>query len=149
MTRAERAKENFLNGYNCTQAVMLAYADLLDIPEDTLLALALPMGGGMGRLRQTCGAVSGAVLCSGILFKGVSKAESYAIVREITALFAQKNGSFNCGELLTGAGIKADNAPMPEERTKEYYKKRPCPELIYDAAEILERVCLAHGVPVS
>ncbi len=59
MTRAENAKNNFLNGYNCTQAVALAFSDLIDLPKEKILAVCLPMGGGMGRLRQTCGAVSG------------------------------------------------------------------------------------------
>lgn len=145
MTRAEQAKNNFLQGYNCTQAVLLAFSDELGLPAETLKAIGLPLGGGMGRLRQTCGTVSGAALCVGLLFPGRSKAETYSIVQEIALKFQTRNGSINCGELLRGAGVCADTSPAPEARTAQYYKKRPCPDLAYDAAEILEEVCKAHG----
>lgn len=140
MTRAENAKNNFLNGYNCTQAVALAFSDLIDLSKEKILAVCLPMGGGMGRLRQTCGAVSGAALCIGMIFAGISKNECYALVQEFARRFVARNGSINCGELLSGAHLKVDTSPIAEERTPEYYKKRPCPDLIYDAAEILEEM---------
>ncbi len=145
MTRAEQAKEYFRSGYNCSQSVALAFADELGVPEETLKALTLPLGGGMGRLRQTCGGVSGAVVCLGLLFPGLSKSEMYALVQEFAKKFSEKNGSINCGELLSGAGIKVTTTPQAEARTPEYYKKRPCPDLIYDAAQCLEEVCKAHG----
>lgn len=138
MTRGERAKNNFLQGYNCTQAVMLAFSDLLGVDEQIVKSVALPMGGGMGRLRQTCGGVSGAVMCLGLLFPDKSKNEMYALVQEFARRFREKNGSINCGELLSGAGVKADTSPVAEARTPEYYKKRPCPDLIADAADILQ-----------
>ncbi|MDE7295982.1 MAG: C-GCAxxG-C-C family protein [Clostridia bacterium] len=140
MTRGEQAKNNFLQGYNCTQAVMLAFSDLLGIDEQTIKAVALPMGGGMGRLRQTCGGVSGAVMCLGLIFPQKSKNEMYALVQEFAKRFQAKNGSINCGELLSGAGVKADTSPVAEARTPDYYKKRPCPDLIADAADILEKL---------
>ena len=140
MTRGEQAKNNFLQGYNCTQAVMLAFSDLLGIDEQTIKAVALPMGGGMGRLRQTCGGVSGAVMCLGLIFPQKSKNEMYALVQEFAKRFQAKNGSINCGELLSGAGLKADTSPVAEARTPDYYKKRPCPDLIADAADILEKL---------
>lgn len=145
MKRAERAKALFLEGYNCAQAVVLAFAEDAGLDESVAKAFSRPLGGGMGRLRQTCGAVSGAAVASGVLFPELTKPEAYALVQEIARRFAEKNGSFNCGELLRGAGLKTDTAPNPERRTEEYYKKRPCPELIYDAAEILEDICIAHG----
>lgn len=145
MTRGEKAKNNFLSGYNCSQAVAFAFADLLDVPEQTLKAVFLPMGGGMGRLRQTCGGVSGAAMTAGLLFPELSKNETYALVQEIAKRFAEKNGSYNCGELLTGAGVKADTSPNADKRTPEYYKKRPCPELVKDAADILEEICKERG----
>ena len=145
MTRGDKAKNNFLSGYNCSQAVAFAFADLLDVPEETLKAVFLPMGGGMGRLRQTCGGVSGAAMTAGLLFPGLSKKEMYALVQEIAKRFAAKNGSFNCGELLTGAGVKAETSPHAEARTPEYYKKRPCPDLVKDAADILEAICKERG----
>ncbi len=149
MDRKNNAKNNFLNGLNCTQAILLAFSDLLEVPEETLLALGLPMGGGMGRLRQTCGGVTGAVLCLGLLFPEYSKKEMYALVQEFARRFTQKNGSINCGELLTGAHLTADTSPEPEARTEEYYKKRPCPELIADAAEILEQICKERGKSID
>jgi len=145
MSRAETAKNLFYEGYNCAQAVMLAFADALDIPQQTLKAAGLPMGGGMGRLRQTCGGVSGAAITAGLLFPDYSKNEMYALVQELAKRFQAKNGSINCGELLTGAHLTADTSPEPEARTEEYYKKRPCPELIADAAEILEQICKERG----
>lgn len=145
MTRAEQAKQNFLNGYNCSQAIAFAFADELGVPEETLKAVFLPMGGGMARLRQMCGAVSGAAMCAGLLFPSYTKNEMYALVQEIARRFKEKNGSFNCLELLTGAGIKTDCSPVAEERTGEYYKKRPCPDLVADAAGILEQVCIERG----
>ncbi len=140
MTRGEQAKNNFLQGYNCTQAIMLAFSDMLGIDEQTIKAVALPMGGGMGRLRQTCGGVSGAVMCLGLIFPQKSKNEMYALVQEFAKRFREKNGSINCGELLSGAGVKVDTSPVAEARTPEYYKKRPCPDLIADAADILEKL---------
>ena len=145
MKRAERAKALFLEGYNCAQAVVLAFAEDAGLDESVAKAFSRPLGGGMGRLRQTCGAVSGAAVASGVLFPELTKPEAYALVQEIARRFAEKTGSFNCGELLRGAGLKTDTAPNPERRTEEYYKKRPCPELIYDAAEILEDICIARG----
>lgn len=145
MTRAEKAKNNFLNGLNCTQAVTLAFSDVLDMPEQTLKAVSMPFGGGMGRLRQTCGTVSGAAMCLGLLFPEKGKGEIYALMQEIARRFTERNGSINCGELLSGANVKADTSPVPEARTAEYYKKRPCPDLVYDAAEILEQICKEQG----
>lgn len=145
MTRGEKAKNNFLSGYNCSQAIAFAFADLLDVPEATLKAVFLPMGGGMGRLRQTCGGVSGAAMTAGLLFPAYNKSEMYALVQEIARRFKERNGSYNCGELLTGAGVKADTCPTADKRTPEYYKKRPCPELVKDAADILEDICRERG----
>jgi len=145
MTRAQQAKQNFLNGLNCSQAIAFAFADELNVPEETLKAVFLPMGGGMARLRQTCGALTGAAMCAGLLFSEATKNEMYALVQEIAKRFREKNGSINCGELLTGAGVRADTSPVAEARTPEYYRKRPCPDLVQDAAEILEQICIERG----
>lgn len=96
-------------------------------------------------MRQTCGGVSGAAITAGLLFPDYSKNEMYALVQELAKRFQAKNGSINCGELLSGAGVKADTLPQAEARTQQYYKKRPCPDLIYDAAEILEEICKERG----
>ena len=138
MTRGEQAENYFREGYNCTQAVVLAFSDDMKADKETLLAAAHPFGGGMGRLRLTCGAVTGAVMCLGLFFPERKKSELYAIVQEYCRRFKEKNGSVICGELLSGAGIGVDSSPNAEARTAEYYKKRPCPLLIHDAADILE-----------
>lgn len=145
MTRSERAKELFRSGFNCAQAVMLAFADAHGAPQDLLAAVSLPMGGGMGRMRETCGGVTGALMTLGLLFPEMSKGEMYALVQEFARRFRARNGSINCGELLSGAGIAADRSSEPEPRSEAYYKKRPCAELVGDAAEILEEICKERG----
>lgn len=145
MTRAEQARDNFLKGYNCTQAIVLAFSDLTDVPESTLKAVALPFGGGLGRLRLTCGAVSGAAIVLGLVFPEQNKSGMYALVQDFARRYREKNGSVVCGELLSGAGIRTDTDPQAEARTAEYYKKRPCPELIYDAAKMLEDLLKEQG----
>lgn len=142
MTRREMAVANFMKGYNCSQSVVLAFADMLPVKESDLLKMASSFGGGMGRLREVCGSVSGMFIVIGLLYgydgpeTGPVKAEHYKRVQELAHRFEEKHGSIVCRELL-GLNVKRE-APTPEARTKEYYKKRPCPEIIGDAAEILE-----------
>ena len=142
MTRREMAMANFMKGYNCSQSVVLAFADMLPVNESDLLKMASSFGGGMGRLREVCGSVSGMFIVIGLLYgydgpeTGQVKAEHYKRVQELAHRFEEKHGSIVCRELL-GLNVKRE-APTPEARTKEYYKKRPCPEIIGDAAEILE-----------
>ncbi len=146
--RREQAMALFEKGYNCAQAVVLAFADLHGLDQTTAAALSSSFGGGMGRLREVCGAVSGMFLTAGILYgyddPGASeeKAEHYARIQELAAEFEKRNGSIVCRELL-GSGRKRDE-PTPEARTAEYYKKRPCKELVGDAAEILEGYIKEH-----
>lgn len=140
MTRGEHAEQNFKEGYNCAQAIALAFSEDMKADLNTILAAAYPFGGGMGRMRLTCGAVSGAVMCLGLFFSRRKKSELYAIVQEYCRRFEEKNGSIVCERLLFGAGIDADTSPVAEARTQEYYKKRPCPLLIKDAAELLEEL---------
>lgn len=143
MSRADIAKENFLKGYTCAQAVLLAFSDVTGTDEETAMKISLPFGGGMGRMRLTCGAVSGMVMALGLILSRAevdssNKREVYAAVQELAGKFKTENGSVVCGELLSGAHLKASTEAIPEERTAEYYKKRPCPELVYSAAKILE-----------
>lgn len=143
MTRAEQAKEYFYQGYNCSQSVVLAFKDLIDVDESDLMKISCSFGGGIGRLREVCGSVSGMMMVAGLLFgydgpeKGEIKANHYKRIQELAKEFEEKNGSIVCRELL-GLSVKHDE-PNPEERTEEYYKKRPCPELIKMAADILEK----------
>lgn len=142
MTRKERAMKNFTDGYNCAQSVVLAFSDLLELDEETLSRLSCSFGGGMGRLREVCGSVSGMFMVAGLLYgydgpeTGKVKAEHYARIQELAHRFEEKNGSIICRELL-GLNVKHD-ASTPSARTAEYYRKRPCKELIGMAAEILD-----------
>lgn len=143
MSRAERAKEYFLQGYACSQAVALAFADLTGVDEETLSKITLPFGGGMGRLRLTCGAVSGMAAVAGLLFAKSentpeNKKNTYATVQELCAKFKEANGSLICGELLAGMKLPVEVGGVAEPRTAEYYKKRSCAEMVACAAKILD-----------
>lgn len=141
--RGKAAMENFLSGYNCTQAVALAFSDLLDIDKGLLLRMSSSFGGGMGRLREVCGTVSGMFLVAGMLYgyedpkAFEEKAAHYGRIQELAARFREQQGSIVCRELL-GLTVKRDD-PVPEQRTPEYYQKRPCPQLAGLAATILEQ----------
>ncbi|MDD6306238.1 MAG: C-GCAxxG-C-C family protein [Clostridiales bacterium] len=142
MTRREKAMQLFEEGYNCAQSVFLAFEDLHGIDRKTAAKLSSSFGGGMGRLREVCGAVSGMFMTAGVLYgyddpkASTEKSEHYGRIQELAKAFEEKNGSIVCRELL-GLEVKRET-PVPEARTAEYYKKRPCKELVGDAAEILE-----------
>lgn len=145
----ERAEKLFLDGYNCSQAVLLSFSDIIGIDEKTAAMLASGFGGGMGRMREVCGTVSGMFMVAGILLgysepKDIEgKKATYAVIQELAASFKEKNGSIICKELL---GLsKPEGTYIPEERTPEYYTKRPCPKLAGMAADILEEYLIAHG----
>ena len=139
----ELAKAYFLEGYNCSQSVLLAFHEELGLDKETAASLASPFGGGMGRLREVCGTVSGMFLVLGLKrgYKNPKDLEGkkvlYEQVQELADLFRQRNGSILCRELL-GLDHSSD-PPTPSERTPEYYKKRPCKDLAADAADILEQ----------
>jgi len=142
MTHAEKAKAYFEEGYNCAQAVTLAFAEEMGVEKEMAARMASSFGGGLGRLREVCGCVSGMALAAGALY-GYSepkakeeKADHYALIQKLANEFKEKNGSIICRELL--AGINSDTSPVPEARTEAYYKKRPCADLAYIAAKILE-----------
>lgn len=153
MTRGEAAEENFRRGYNCSQAVLLAFADLTGLDEGALLRVSVPFGGGVGRLRNICGTVSGMLMAAGLIFydpahvTNEQKSAMYARVQELIARFRAQNGSYICSELLSGAGLKVSSSPAAEARTADYYKKRPCSKLCRMAAEILEEYLREEGVP--
>lgn len=144
MSYKEKARELFKSGYNCAQAVALAFADVMGIDEVMTTKLSSSFGGGMGRLREVCGAVSGCFMVLGAMLGSTdpndheAKMAHYAIIQEAAAMFKEKNGSYICRELL---GL-ADGAsvPVPEKRTEEYYKRRPCDEYVAIAAEITEKL---------
>ena len=139
--RAMRAKELFLEGYNCAQSVFLAYCDFTPFDEKVAATVAAPFGGGMGRLREVCGAVSGMTMVAGFLYPNFDPADSqnkkdnYAAVQELAEKFRKENGAIVCRELL-GLAQKKDE-PTPSPRTEEYYKRRPCAEYVAIAARIV------------
>lgn len=135
MTRAERAESLFLEGYNCAQAVFCAFAGDYGIDDETARRIACGLGGGVGRLREVCGAVTGAALVLG-LREGPDKAAVYAAVQALAADFKAKMGTYICREHLAGTGATTGGAP--EARTDAYYRVRPCAELVRAAAALLE-----------
>ncbi|SDA77188.1 C_GCAxxG_C_C family probable redox protein [Lachnospiraceae bacterium G11] len=141
--------ENFKKGYNCSQSIVLTFADILPLDRDTLSRMASSFGGGMGRLREVCGAVSGMFMVAGLLYgyegpeTGQVKAEHYARIQDLAHKFEEKHRSIVCREMLE-LSVKHD-APTPEARTEEYYKKRPCVEIIGDAAQILDEYIKANS----
>lgn len=142
MTRGEKAEALFLEGYNCAQAVLIAFEDLLPYNRKELALLGASFGGGMARLREVCGSVSGMFMVAGLLYgyddpkAKEEKADHYARIQKLAADFTAENGSIVCRELLGLTEKKQE--PIPEARTAEYYKKRPCKELIGMAAEIMD-----------
>ncbi len=148
MNRAEKAEQLFRQGYNCSQAVVLAFQDLLGLDEAAAARMASSFGGGMGRMREVCGAVSGMFMVIGMLYgyddpkASTEKAAHYSRLQELAGAFREENGSIVCRELL-GLG-KGPDVPTPEARTETYYKKRPCAELVACAAALTERYLAEH-----
>ena len=146
MERAERAAALFLEGYNCAQAVVVAYSDLTGMDEAFSAKLASSFGGGMGRLREVCGAVSGMFMVAGILYgydncdDDEKKMAHYTLIQELAAKFREKTGSIICREILKNP--PSDPAPSP--RTEEYYAQRPCARMVYEATQILEDYIKEH-----
>lgn len=145
---SEKAMENFKQGYNCSQSVFLAFQDQYFMDSETALRISSSFGGGMGRLREVCGAVSGMFMVAGMLYgytdpkDHTSKTKHYERIQDLAREFKDRNHSIICRELL-GLGAGADS-PIPEFRTKEYYKKRPCVDLVGMAAEIMEEYIQNH-----
>jgi C_GCAxxG_C_C family probable redox protein len=139
--RSKRARELFLGGYNCAQAVFIAYCDVAAMSEEMAATVAAPFGGGMGRLREVCGAVSGMTMVAGFLNPNAqpndndNKKRLYSLVQSLAEEFRTENGAIVCRELLGLAQQKDD--PTPSPRTGEYYKRRPCADYVEIAARIV------------
>ncbi len=137
-----RAQELFTLGYNCSQAVLGAFCEELGLDMDTAMKLSSSFGGGIGRMREVCGAFSGLCMAAGLLCSGGTperedKTKQYELVQSLAKEFRDENGSIVCRELL---GLSSGpSSPTPDERTAQYYKKRPCSELVGFAADMLER----------
>ncbi len=141
--RIELAVSLFKEGYNCSQAVVAAYADLYGFTREQALKMAASFGGGIGRMRKTCGAACGLFMLAG-LETGCTdgkdkdgKEANYKLVQELAEEFKRRNGSITCAELL-GLEKCAPTPTTPEARTNEYYKKRPCVKMVEEAARIWE-----------
>ena len=143
MTKGDAAKELFLKGNNCAQAVLCAFCKETGLDEKTALAVSACFGGGLGRQREVCGAVSGMCMALSMLYapkdptNHAEKAAFYARVQEVCNRFKEENGSIICRELLNlPAGA---SSPVPDERTKAYYAHRACGDRVKSAADILEK----------
>ena len=134
--RTEKAEALFKSGCNCSQAVFAAFADEFGLDEDLARRISCGLGGGVGRLREVCGAVSGAALVLGMRH-GPDKRTAYPPIQDFCAKFKAETGSIVCRELLAGTGATTGGAPEP--RTSAYYGKRPCVELVKLAASLLAR----------
>ena len=141
--RIQRAVDYFKEGYNCSQAVFLAFADIYGIEEETAKRLSAGFGGGVGRMRMMCGAVSGMVMLAGLETgqtegnDSTGKANCYQEVQSMVNLFKERNGSVICAELLSMNGCKVvSDSNVPDARNAEYYKKRPCAQKVASAARI-------------
>jgi len=151
VSRRGKAESLFEAGYNCAQSTVLAFEDLLPIPGAEISKIACSFGGGMGRLRETCGAVSAMFMAAGLLYgydtpeTGEKKADHYRMIQELGLEFERRNGSLVCRELLD-LDVKHDS-PVPSERTPNFYTHRKCGSFIGTAAEILEDYILKHPVP--
>lgn len=141
-TRIQRAVDNFMSGYGCCQSVVAAFADLYGFTDLQAKLVGAGFGGGIGRMRMTCGAVSALVILAGMKDGQTEgndregKAHCYKIVQELLQKFKENNGSIVCAELLDIKGEIAVGNYIPDERNSEYYKKRPCVAKVECAARI-------------
>ena len=148
MDHSTLAAQLFLDGCSCSQAVMTAFCDLTGMDRSTALRLSAPFGGGIGRMREVCGAVSGMMMVVGLLYGfepsegSTAKSAHYHLVQELAEQFRQQAGSIICREVLKNP--PAD--PTPSPRTAEYYANRPCARMVMLAAEILDRYIAEHPV---
>lgn len=139
--RIEKAVALFKEGYNCSQSVVAAYADLYGFTPEQALRMAASFGGGIGRMREICGAACGMFLLAGLERSALSgadresKAANYALVQELAAKFKEATGTIHCAELL-GLSKKEPVVATPEARTAQYYAKRPCAKMVEIAATI-------------
>lgn len=140
--RIARAVANFREGYNCSQSVVAAFADIYGFTREQALHMSASFGGGIGRMRLTCGAACGMFMLAGLETAALegkdrtTKCRNYAIVQELAAKFKAQNGSITCADML---GLKRDASVSSEAepRTADYYAKRPCPKIIEGAARII------------
>ena len=149
MDHSEKAAELFLGGSNCAQAIVVAFCDVTGLDESFAAKISSSFGGGMGRMREVCGAVSGMLMVAGLLYgyddpgeKDASKKEHYKLVQELAGKFREEIGSIVCREILKNP----PSDPNPTPRTAEFYKTRPCARMVMTAARILDEYIEEHPV---
>lgn len=146
-SRVEQATATFEEGYTCAQSVFSTYADLFGMDRETALKLSSPMGGGIGRMREVCGAVSAMALLAGLKEGNTDPANEegkekiYLLTRQMAEKFREQFGTIVCRELLGIEGM--EESAKPSVRTQQYYQERPCLQLIAAAAKIIEEMLLA------
>ncbi len=151
MDHRELAVENFMKGYNCAQSVVVAFCDVTGLTPEFAARMSSSFGGGMGRMREVCGAVSGMLMVAGLLYgyatpgDDVSKMAHYALVQELAGKFRERENSIVCREILKNP----PSDPNPTPRTAEFYKKRPCARLVALAAGILDDYIAEHPITNS
>ena len=147
--REQKALDLFERGYNCAQAVAAAFADLTPLDEATVLRLSSSFGGGLGRLREVCGAASGMALIAGFLYgyddpaDQTVKADHYTRIQELAHAFTEENGALRCADIL---GRPGGEVPTPTKRDAAFYHERPCTRCVLSAARLLEDYITAHPV---
>lgn len=146
MDHSIQSAELFLKGYNCAQAVAVAFTDVTGLEADFSARMASSFGGGMGRLREVCGAVSGMLMVAGLLYgydshdDDSAKKAHYALVQDLAGQFREQVGSIVCREILKNP----PSDPNPTPRTAEFYRQRPCARMVVLAAQILDRYIESH-----
>lgn len=148
MTHAEEAVEWFKQGYNCAQAIGMAFCDVTGLDEKAAARMISSFGGGMGRMREVCGAVSGMLFVLGYLYgydnpeDDKEKMAHYANVQDLAGQFRERTGSIICREILKNP----PSDPCPTPRNEEFYNKRPCARMVYHAAEIMDQFIQEHPI---
>lgn len=151
MTRSEKAKQLFLEGYACSQALVLAFSDIINIDQETLKKISLPFGGGIGRLRLTCGAFSSMIMIASLLSPNYNtieenKINTYAIVQELSQRFETVFSTKVCSELLQKVNVDVEIGGKPDQRHEQYYNKRPCGNIVFQSANILEQYLIEQNI---
>ena len=148
MDRELYAVKLFMEGYNCAQAVFMSYSDMLGLDEKTCAKLSSSFGGGMGRMREVCGAVSGMLMAAGMLYgydgpeEGQVKKDHYARVQALADGFREEAGSIICRDILKNP----PSDPTPSARTEAYYRERPCARMVSLAVRVLDKYIAEHPV---
>lgn len=149
MNHSELAAELFMQGYNCAQTIVVAFSDVTGLTPEFSARMSSSFGGGMGRMREVCGAVSGMLMVAGLLYgyeipgDDRSKTAHYKLVQELAGKFREKEGSIVCREILKNP----PSDPNPTPRTAEFYQKRPCVRLVMLAAQILDDYIAENPIP--